>query len=120
MTCIRTLLAYNIKERRRILGISQEKLADKVSLSTQYISQIEQKHKFPSPDMLTRIAAALEIDTPQLFAVDPFSDEVIKQFHNGVMSDLDVFLTQTVRKRLSEMKNITPTKKRVSKKAKPK
>jgi len=63
MTDIRVLLAYNIKKRRKALGISQEKLAEKVSTSTHYIGQIEQKNKFPSPEMMERIAAALEIDT---------------------------------------------------------
>ena len=67
MTSLRDLLAYNIKERRRILGITQEKLAEKVSTSTHYISQIEQKNKFPSPEMLERIATAFEIDTPSYF-----------------------------------------------------
>ena len=67
MTNLRALLAYNIKERRRVLGISQAKLAETVATSTHHIGQIEQKNKFPSPEMLKRIAAALEIDSPQLF-----------------------------------------------------
>ena len=106
MTNLRALLAYNIKERRRILGISQAKLAEKVSTSTHYIGQIEQKNKFPSPEMLERIAAALEIDSPQLFSMDSFSDTAIKRFQEGVLSDLSSAMTLAVDARLSELKKL--------------
>jgi len=60
MTSLRAILANNIREKRNALGISQGKLAEKISTSSHYISQIEQKNKFPSPEMLERIAAALK------------------------------------------------------------
>ena len=104
MTNLRTLLAYNIKERRRILGISQAHLAEKVSTSTNYIGQIEQKNKFPSPEMLERIAAALEIDSPQLFSMESFSDEAIKRVQEGILLDLSKAITLAVDSRLSELK----------------
>ncbi|MDR0796236.1 MAG: helix-turn-helix domain-containing protein [Tannerella sp.] len=88
MTNLRALLAQNIKKRRRALSITQEKLAEKIGTSAHYISQIEQKNKFPSPEMLERIAEALEIDSPQLFSMASFSDEAIKRFQDGIMSDL--------------------------------
>ena len=103
MTSLRALLAYNIKERRRILGISQAKLAEKVATSTHYIGQIEQKKKFPSPEMLERIAAALEIDSPQLFSMASFTNEAIKRFQEGVQSDLKTALVQSVDARLAEL-----------------
>lgn len=48
-------------------------MAEKVDTSTHYIGMIETKNKFPSPEMLERIAFALGIDTIDLFstAVDP-------------------------------------------------
>jgi transcriptional regulator with XRE-family HTH domain len=106
MTNLRDLLAYNIKERRRILSISQAQLAEKVSTSTHYIGQIEQKNKFPSPEMLERIAAALEIDSPQLFSMSSFSDEAIKRFQKAVLSDLETAVAQSVGARASELKNM--------------
>jgi len=104
MTSLRDLLAYNMKERRRILGISQTKLAEKVSTSTHYIGQIEQKNKFPSPEMLERLAVALEIDSPQLFSMESFSNEAIKRFQEGVISDLGNAVSSSVNARLSELK----------------
>jgi transcriptional regulator with XRE-family HTH domain len=106
MTNLRELLAYNIKKRRRCLGISQAKLAEKVSTSTHYIGQIEQKNKFPSPDMLERIAAALEIDSPQLFSMSSFTDEAIKKFQEGVQADIEAAVTLAVEARLSEIKKM--------------
>ena len=107
MTSLRVLLANNLKTRRRILGISQEKLAERVSTSTNYIAQIEQRNKFPSPEMLERIASALEIDSPELFSMTSFHDEAIKLFQEGVLSDLGTALTQAVDARLSELKKMT-------------
>ena len=93
-------------ERRRILGISQAKLAEKISTSTHYIVQIEQKNKFPSPEMLERIANALEIDSPQLFSMDSFSDIAIKRFQEGILADLGNAVTLAVGSRVTELKNI--------------
>ena len=105
MNNLRVLLSNNIKERRRILGISQAQLAEKVSTSTHYIGQIEQKNKFPSPEMLERIASALEIDSPQLFSMSSFSDEAIKRFREGILSDIEKSVTQAVDTRVKELKN---------------
>ena len=106
MTNIRALLAYNIKNGRKTLGISQEELAEKASTSSHYISQIEQQNKFPSPEMLERIAAALEIDSPALFSMTSFSDEALKRFHSDVLSDLVSAVNQTLDARIPELKNM--------------
>ena len=108
MTSLRAILANNIRERRNALGISQGKLAEKVSTSSHYISQIEQKNKFPSPEMLERIATALEIDSPQLFSMASFTEEALKRFQKGIQADLETALqealSQSVETRSSELK----------------
>ena len=96
MTNLRALLAYNMKERRRILDITQANLAEKVGTSTHYIGQIELKNKFPSPEMLQRIATALEIDSPQLFSMETFTDEAIKRFQEGILTDIGTAIAQAV------------------------
>jgi transcriptional regulator with XRE-family HTH domain len=105
MTSLRALLAYNIKERRRTLGLSQATLAEKVSTSTHYIGQIEQQNKFPSPEMLQRIAAALDIDSPQLFSMTSFSDEAIKNFQTAIQSDIETSLTQAIAETVTQAIN---------------
>jgi transcriptional regulator with XRE-family HTH domain len=95
-----------MKEQRRLLGISQAKLAEKVATSTHYIGQIELENKFPTPDMLERIAAALEIDSPELFSMTAFPSESIRQFQEGVLSDLEQAVAAIVAER---MKGLTGT-----------
>jgi transcriptional regulator with XRE-family HTH domain len=97
MTNIRALLSFNIKKRREKLGISQAKLAEKVDTSTNYIAQIEQQHKFPSSEMLERIALALEIDTPELFSSVPFPVEAIQQFQEGIKADIEKRLERLIK-----------------------
>ena len=112
MTSLRALLAYNLKKRRKALGVSQEKLAEKVASSTHYIGQIERKNKFPSPEMLERLAAALEIDSPALFSMTSYTDDAVKRFQKAIQSDLEKALshavtdtvTQTIEAHLSEFK----------------
>jgi transcriptional regulator with XRE-family HTH domain len=103
MTSLRALLAFNMKERRRILALSQVKLAEKLSTSSHYVGQIEQKKKFPSPEMLERIAAALEIDSPQLFSMNSFTEYAVNRFKEGILTDLDSALSLAVDSRLPEL-----------------
>ncbi|MDR1506950.1 MAG: helix-turn-helix transcriptional regulator [Treponema sp.] len=102
MTSLRQLLAYNMKEKRHNLGLSQARLAERADLSTQYIAMIELKRKFPSPEMLEKIAAALEIDTPQLFSLPPTSGELLKEFRQTVLTDLEKAAGKAVNKALQK------------------
>ena len=89
MTNLRALLSHNIKKRREKLGISQAKLAEKADTSTNYIAQIEQQSRFPSSEMLERIAFALEMDSPELFSSAIFPVEAIQQFQEGLKADFE-------------------------------
>lgn len=103
MTSLRTLLSLNIKKRRQILGISQVNLAERVGTSTQYIGQIEQNKKFPSPEMLERIAEALEIDSPQLFSMETYSQDAIQQFRENLKVNLEKAVDGFIDRGLTEV-----------------
>lgn len=68
MTNIRTVIAQNMKARRKELGISQAELAERIDASPNYISKIEAEKQFPSVQMIERIAESLEIDSVDLFS----------------------------------------------------
>ncbi|MDR0629214.1 MAG: helix-turn-helix domain-containing protein [Treponema sp.] len=104
MTSLRVLLAHNIKERRRVLAITQATLAERVGTSPHYIGQIELGNKFPTPEMLERIATALEIDSPQLFSMESFPSEAITRFQECVLTDLRIAVIQAIDSHLSELK----------------
>ena len=95
-------MGFNIKQHRRKLGISQAKLAEKASASTQYIAMIELEKKFPSPEMLERLALALEIDTLELFSPPPFPAENLKSLQNAVIFDLEKALARSINKTVRE------------------
>ena len=67
MTDIRQVLADNMRKYRKVQGLTQAKLAEKINSATTYITTIETAKKYPSPAMLEKIAEALNIDTPDLF-----------------------------------------------------
>ena len=106
MTSLRALLSHNIKEQRRIMGITQAQLAEKVRTSTHYIGQIELGNKFPTPEMLERIATSLEIDSPQLFSMSSFPTEAIKQFQEGLLADVEKALVNAISSRLVDFQNL--------------
>jgi len=61
------LFIINLKDLRKTGGISQAKLADLCGSTQAYIAEIEVGKKFPSPDMIERIASALNIESYRLF-----------------------------------------------------
>ena len=69
MTSLRKLLGSNIKIYRNACGLSQAKLAERVDTATNYIAAIEAGRRFPSVEILEKIAVALKIDAPELFSV---------------------------------------------------
>lgn len=50
-----------IREFRQLAGLSQDDLADRMDVSTPYISMLESGKRYPSIEMLIRIARALNI-----------------------------------------------------------
>jgi transcriptional regulator with XRE-family HTH domain len=89
MTNLRHLLASNIKEHRKNLGLSQAKLAEKVDTATNYIGKIEAEQQFPSPEMLERLALALEIDSPKLFSMEPMQIAAVRKLRKDISADIE-------------------------------
>jgi transcriptional regulator with XRE-family HTH domain len=63
---LRQILAANLKEQRGILGISQEKLAEKAGLSWQTVNSLECQRAWASDTTLENLAKVFEIETFQL------------------------------------------------------
>jgi transcriptional regulator with XRE-family HTH domain len=74
-----------MKTYRNEMGLSQAKLADKVDTATNYIAMIEGEKRFPTDTMLERIAAALEKDPPDLFAITPIQ----QQWQDEILAELE-------------------------------
>jgi transcriptional regulator with XRE-family HTH domain len=97
MTNLRDVLANNMKAYRNALGLSQAKLAEKVDTSTHYIGMIETKNKYPSPEMLERIAAALGVDTLDLFSAEINLPQTIKTYRKAALKDIRGIIDEKLR-----------------------
>jgi transcriptional regulator with XRE-family HTH domain len=63
---IRKILSGNIKKMRKILGLSQEKLAEAANLSDQTINDIEGCRMWVSDKTIAKLCQALHVEAYQL------------------------------------------------------
>ena len=82
-----------MKLHRKKLGLSQTKLAEKLNIADNYIAMIETGRRFPSITMLERIAEALDIDTLELFSINPTKSTQKKNLKAVILADLEQILT---------------------------
>jgi transcriptional regulator with XRE-family HTH domain len=67
---IKAILGKNIKFLRTQRDFTQAVLAEKTDISIIFLSSIERGTKYPKPDILARIAEALEVEVFELFKGD--------------------------------------------------
>ena len=93
MTDLRKVLASNMKYYRKLLGLSQEKLAEKADITNNYVALVETGKRFPSANMLEQIARALERDTIELFS--PKQSDLLrkKALKTRILADIDAILS---------------------------
>jgi transcriptional regulator with XRE-family HTH domain len=89
MSTLRHILALNIRDRRYVLGLSQAKLAEAAGIATAYVAMIELEKKFPSVNVLERLASALKIDPTELFSKACYPKEAILELHKAVLKDIE-------------------------------
>lgn len=63
----KTALGARIKALRKQKGWSQERLAERASISTQYLSNIERGKENPTLDLLLRLAESLKVSPADIF-----------------------------------------------------
>ncbi len=68
------LVGTNVRKHRVQQGFTQERLADRVSLSSDYLSRLELGKENPTVDVLHRISSALGVSITTLFHMDDSSD----------------------------------------------
>jgi transcriptional regulator with XRE-family HTH domain len=89
MTNVKEILAQNLKENRRRLGITQPELAERAGMSTQYLAMIEIARKFPTADILERLAAALGINPHELFSVSVSPERAMGRLQQTILDNMD-------------------------------
>jgi len=103
---IRDILALNLKNNRKKRGLTQEKLAEKAGISAHYLAMVEVSKKFPTPEMLDRLAGALEIETFQLFDASATPEGALLHLERSIVSNIEQIINVTIKQAISnEMKN---------------
>ena len=89
MTNIRTVLAFNMKARRKELNLSQADLAEKIGTSPNYISKIEAERQFPSVQMIEQLANALNFDSLDLFSKEKIEKKKLDFVKDDLLKKLN-------------------------------
>jgi transcriptional regulator with XRE-family HTH domain len=107
MTDLRQLIAFNLKQKRQESGLTQAALAEKAGTSTQYIAMIELGRKFPSLDMIERLAAAFGVDILEFFAPIPIAAGSLEKLQKTFLKDMEKEVLKLVNKAvLQAIKNV--------------
>ena len=109
---LKHIFIHNMKEFRKKEGISQMKLAEFCNTSPTYIGEIEVGKKFPSIDMIERIAAILRIK-PYHFFIDRTEEnpdidaentypKLPKSMRNEIRKGLNFSINELIRETLEK------------------
>jgi transcriptional regulator with XRE-family HTH domain len=114
MIGIRQALALNLKKNRQKCNLTQEKLAEKAGISAHYLAMVEVAKKFPTPEMLDKLAEALDIETVQLFDVSATPEGVLLQLEQSIISNIEHIVSVTIKQTLSNELKLYDPKNRVT------
>jgi len=101
MIDIKEIFAENLRKIRRKKGLTQEKLAEKANMSLQYLALLEIARKFPSGEMLERLANALDIETYELLAVASSANNELELLRNNIISEVKT-LNESLAKNITD------------------
>jgi len=106
---IQIILSYNVKNQRKKLKYSQERLAEIADLSVQTINDIEGCRKWVSARTITKLSIALNVESFQLLIPDFFSKnknestptqnllKLKEKMHKGVDTLIDTQFTEFIK-----------------------
>jgi transcriptional regulator with XRE-family HTH domain len=101
---LKEILAKNLRENRRKCGFSQEKLAEKAGISTQYLAMIEIARKFPTSEVLERLSEAMNIEVYELFLIEHSPRDELEKLRKGIIVEMKQTFGEVVE---DALKNVT-------------
>jgi transcriptional regulator with XRE-family HTH domain len=106
MSAVSQNLGNRIRTLRTSLGMSQEELAFKASISAAHLGQIERALKVPTVDTLDKIANALDISMHELFLFDSPVTKSDTTTMNKIIAQISPMSEQEQAELLKIIKNI--------------
>lgn len=82
------LFGRRLKERRKVLGLTQGQLFDKTGINNGYISQVENGRANPTLDMILKLADAVELEAWSMLRPDVPSEP--SRTDSLTVADLDM------------------------------
>jgi transcriptional regulator with XRE-family HTH domain len=101
---IKATLGKNIKFLRFRREFSQANLAEKAEISIIFLSNIERGVKFPKPDVLSRIAKALDVEVYELFKTNLIPEdnkEIINHLSEDIIKNVNMAMATVFNKYLA-------------------
>ena len=95
---IRFVLSTNLRKLRNRRNWSQMELAEKADISMNFVSDIERGLKWPHPDTLQKLAAALDVEVFELFRSEFDTENINQGYMNRFANDVGIAVEQAVRK----------------------
>ena len=102
---LRNILSQSIKRYRQRKGWSQAKLAERMDISTNYLSDIESKRGWVSAFSLVKLANALEIEVFELFKPEEETPADVLFTINKCLDDFSMSLKVSFDKSLEDSLN---------------
>ena len=86
---LRAVFTENLKFYRKKAGLSQQQLAERCGMATNYLSEIEREQKFPSVETIERLSSELKVPPYILFydATTAIDSELMLKRRNEEFSE---------------------------------
>lgn len=97
--CLKQIFGNNLHSYRKLRGLSQEQLAEKLDISVKHLSTMETGKVFASAELIEKISTVLNVSISALFYTP---DE--KSFDDTDISKIDSILDKEVYKALNTIK----------------
>jgi len=98
---IKDALGKTIKFLRFRRGLSQADLAEKADISIPFLSTIERGVKFPQPEILSKLAKALDVEVFELFKTDyvpPDSKVMMSQLSEDITKNVNLTIADVFKR----------------------
>jgi transcriptional regulator with XRE-family HTH domain len=88
---IKESIGMRIKELRQSRHLSQESLAERVGISSKYLSSIERGKENPTLDTLIKLSMALNVELSDMFSISYYGKTAkeLKAFISNLLKDSD-------------------------------
>jgi transcriptional regulator with XRE-family HTH domain len=103
MACVQQVIARNVKQGRKRVGLSQADVARRAGFSDSYLSEIERARGNPSAEALERIAETLGLRPYQLLLEEDEWEvrdrlETVTSMYRELKDGLNSMLDETLRR----------------------